>query len=240
MSDADLESADAAILSLCCCISSAGGAIYPCVSVQTNRSMRNSSDQTSSNETPSVSRRLVAMTDIRAGVLRAPVRSAHIPQPRRAGTPLLRVPVSLIITPSLANRIILAHNPLNSSTQTSPCGHKHQASLSHLSPLSPLALICAAIAIIRCCSRDHHHCLICSPHTHYISVLGQAPAASLLVIDNATFDLHVQPLLIRTPLAESLPRARLELRLQAEEISKLIGLSADDVVWAFRYMPAHR
>ncbi len=53
-------------------------------------------------------------------------------------------------------------------------------------------------------------------------------------MDNATFDLHVLPFLLDTPMAQSLPRARVNLRAQAQDIAGLIGLRADDVMWAFR------
>jgi hypothetical protein len=53
-------------------------------------------------------------------------------------------------------------------------------------------------------------------------------------MDNVTFDLHVLPFLLDTPMAQSLPRARVDLRAQAQDIAGLIGLRADDVMWAFR------
>ena len=239
MSDDNLASADAAVQSLCRYIFGAGGVISPCVSIKTKPVLRSSIEQKVSDEATAISRSLVAATDIRAGRAFVLMLVAPVAQTPSAGTPLLRVPFAFIITPSLATRIILAHNPLNSSSQPQPSRRELQVNPSFLSPLSPLGLICAAIAIIRCCSRDHRHCPICSPHIHYTSILDAATAPTFLAIDGVTFNCHVQPLLICTPLAESLPRARLELRLQAQEIAKLIGLSVDDVIWAFRYTPLY-
>jgi hypothetical protein len=59
----------------------------------------------------------------------------------------------------------------------------------------------------------------------------------MLAIDDPAFDRHVLPLLLSTPLAHSLPRARVDLRAHLDEIAKLIQLGADDVLWAFRYSP---
>jgi hypothetical protein len=56
-----------------------------------------------------------------------------------------------------------------------------------------------------------------------------------LAIDDSAFDCHVQPLLLNTPLAQSLPRARVDLRAHLDEIAKLIQIGADDVLWAFRH-----
>jgi hypothetical protein len=162
-------------------------------------------------------------------------RPSH-PVPPSPGTPIMRVPASLIITPSLATHIILSHNLPHSTSSLAPSNSCHalRASASLLDRLSPLAILSSAIAIIRHCSSKHGSCPICSPHTLYTSVLGQATASSFLAIDDSTFELHVRPFLINTPLAQSLLRARLELRTQSLQIAELIGLHVDDVIWAFR------
>ena len=148
----------------------------------------------------------------------------------------MRVPASLIITPSLATHIILSHNPPHSTSPLEPsnsCQALH-VSASLLARFSPLAILSSAIAIIRHCSSKHGSCPICSPHTLYISILGQAAASSFLAIDDSTFELHVRPFLVNTPMAESLLCARVELRAQCLKIAELIGLHVDDVIWAFR------
>jgi hypothetical protein len=144
----------------------------------------------------------------------------------------------LIITPSLASRIILAHDnttaACNPEIPPSPSHHQLSATISSLSAFSPLALLSAAIALIHHCSRSHQLCPSCRPHSAYIAALGNPPAASLLVIDDAAFSAHVLPYIINTPVAESLPRARIDLRAQVERISGLLGLLSADVLWAFR------
>jgi hypothetical protein len=143
----------------------------------------------------------------------------------------------MIITPSLATRIIIDHNPISAKSllECSSPHHQQAASPTFLSSLSPIALLSSAIAIIRICSSKRSTCPTCSPHAVYTAALGHSPASSLLAIDDPAYDLHVRPHLLNTPLGESLPRARVELRSQALTIADMIGLHADDVMWAFRY-----
>lgn len=158
-----------------------------------------------------------------------PLHPIRLPIP--SGSQLLRLPVTSIITPSLATRIILAHTASSKSTSQLAISNSQ---LCLGSSLSPLALLSAAIALIRNCSVNPHPCVLCSPFIPYTTALGDLPAASLLAMDNVTFDLHVLPFLLNTPMAQSLPRARVDLRAQAQDIAGLIGLRADDLMWAFR------